>query len=402
MPKYSYTAKSQPYKSILGEIEAESEQDAINKLTRRGYFPLFIQLHDLSQEKRGVIYFHKTSGKDIVLFTTQLVSLIESGVNILKSLGIICEQTPNKYLKEVVSDIASKIKAGKSLSEALTHYPRLFSNLYVAMVHSGEAGGTLEQTLKALAEFLEKEDEFKNSLRAALVYPAFIFSISAFTVLVLLGFVIPRLVTMFEDMGQILPLPTRILISISTFFRSYWWCILITFGIMLFLLRRTLASEQGRLLWDKGKLKLKIFGEIILKTEISRFARTLSLLLSSGTAVVYSLDTAISVVENKSLKLELQKIKDQVSGGFSLSQGFKNSKLFPVFVTNIVTVGEETGTLEKSLVRIADGYEKDVDRSLKTLTRLLEPIIILVMGVIVGFIVLAMLLPIFQINLIVK
>jgi len=402
MPRYTYIAKSQPNKTIQGDIEAESEQDAINKLTKMGYFPISVGAESLSFDKRSALSFGKISNREIVLFTRQASSLIESGVNILNSFNIILRQTTNKYLKAILNDIISKIKDGKSLSESLAQHPDLFPNLYTSMVHSGEVGGTLEQTLKRLADFLEKEEEFKNSVRAALTYPTFVFAVSVLTVIILLGFVIPRLVTMFEDMGQILPLPTRILIGISGFLRSYWWFILAIIAILVFLLNRFYRNPQGRILWDGFQLKLVIIGEITLKTEISRLSRTLSLLLSSGIPIIYSLDISTSILGNQILKLEVQKIKDQISGGLSFSQALKDSKLFPIFVTNIVIVGEESGILEKSLLRIADDYEKETDRTLKTLTRLLEPLIILVMGLIVGFIVVSMLLPIFQINLIAR
>lgn len=402
MLRYAYTAKINPQKTIRGDIEAESEQEAINKLTKLGYFPISIEVEKLSLDKKDILHFRRISSKDIALFTSQLSNLIESGVNIISALRIIANQNTNKYLKIIINDIIGKIEGGRPLSESLGFYPTLFSNLYTAMIHSGEIGGNLEEALKHLAAFLEKEYEFKNSVRAALTYPLFVFVIGALTVIILIAFVIPRLVSMFEGMGQILPLPTRVLISLSAFLQNYWWLIAALIFISVFLLRRTYLNAQGRLFWDRLKLKPAIGGEITLKTEISRFMRTLSLLLSSGMPIIYSLDISTSVVQNQVLVLTMQKFKDQISKGASFSSCLQDSKLFPSFVTNIVRVGEESGTLEKSLMRIADNYERDVDSALKTLTRLLEPVIILVIGLIVGFIVLAMLLPIFQINIIVR
>jgi type II secretory pathway component PulF len=402
MPRYIYTAKSQPNQTIQGDIEAESEQDAINKLSKMGYFPLSVQTKDASLDKQGIWHFRKITKREIAIFTRQLSSLIESGVNILKSLSILSNQTNNKSLKTILNDLISKIEDGKSLSESLSAHPKLFSSLYTSMVYSGEVGGNIELTLKRLADFLEKEEEFKGSIRQALVYPFFILAVSALTVIILLGFVIPRLVSMFEDMGQILPLPTQMLINLSGFLRNYWWVILAIILISIFLLRRIYLSPQGRVWLDRLKLRLSIWGIIVLKTEIGRLARTLSLLLSSGIPTVHSLDISASVLENQILKMEVQKFKNQIAGGLSFSKCLQESKLFPAFVTDIVRIGEETGTLEKSLMRIADSYEAETDRALKALTRLLEPVIILVMGLIVGFIVISMLLPIFQINLIVR
>ena len=403
MPRYSYTAKTQPNNIIQGDIEAESEQDAINKLTKMGYFPISLGTEDLSRLGKFAFFkFRKISNKDIVLFTSQLSSLIQSGVNILNGLNIISKQTTNKYLQLVINDVISKIKDGSPLSESLAHYPDLFSSLYTSMVHSGEVGGTLEETLARLSDFLEKEEEFKNSIKAALTYPLFVFFVGTLTVVALLGFVIPRLVTMFEDMGQLLPLPTRMLIGLSDFIRSFWWIIVALIVVSTFLLRRFHRSPEGRFIWDSLKLKIYFLGQITLKSEISRLMRTLSLLLSSGITIISALDVSMSVIENQILISELKKIKNQISSGLSLSQCLKDSGLFPDLVINIASVGEETGTLEKSLMRIAVSYERDVDRTLKALSRMLEPVIILIMGLVVGFIVLSMLLPIFQINLIVR
>ena len=402
MPKFIYTVKSQPTKTIQGDIEAESEQEAINKLIQLGYFPITVTAENVLVDKQGRRRFQKVSKRDIFLFTQQLSSLIESGVNILNALTVVSNQTSHKYLKAILSDISTKIKDGKALSESLATYPDVFSNLYTSLILSGEASGNLEVVLKRLADFFEKEEEFKNSIRASLTYPVFVFVVGTLTVAVLMGFVIPRLVTMFEDMGEALPLPTKILIDTSTVLRNYWWLILAIILISVFSLRRLHRTPQGKYALDRFKLKLPFFGETVLKTEISRLMRTLSLLISSGIPVVSCLTIAMSVIENQILKLEVQKFKGGITEGLSFSKCLADSKLFPPFVTNIVSVGEESGGLEKSLLRIADEYEREVDRSLKAFTRMLEPVIILAMGLIVGFIVLSMLLPIFQMNLIVK
>jgi type II secretion system protein F len=402
MPRYKYIAKSHPEKSTSGEIEAESERDAINKLIQMGYFPISIKGDNLSEAKAGILNFRRVSNKEIALFTEQLSSLIESGVSILNSLNTISGQTKNKYLKAVLYDVIARIKDGNSLSDSLAAHPDVFSGLYSSLMHTGEASGNLKNTINQLAEFLEKQEEFKNSLCSSLIYPAFVCAVGVLTVAVLLIFVIPRLVNMFEDMGQMLPLPTRILISASGFMRSYWWLIFLTVSICIFLFYRVLRTMQGRTAWDRLKLKMAILGPIILKTEISRLTRTLSLLLSGGMPITSGLEISTTVIDNQILKAEAIRFKDLICNGSSLSVAFKTSRLFPDVVTNIVEIGEETGVLDKSLLRIAEDYEKEVSRTLKTLTRMLEPVIILVMGLIVGFIVLSMLLPIFQINLIAR
>lgn len=402
MPKFIYTAKPHPSKIIQGYIEAESLQDAVNKLTQAGCFPVSLKVEDPLLEKQGLLHFKQISKKEITLFTSQLSNLIGSGINIINALNIISGQNPNRYLKNMLSEILSSLKDGKSLSESFAVFPEIFPNLYYLMVRVGETSGNLKEVLKRLAGYLEEDEEFKNSLRASLVYPLFIFVISVLTVLVLFVFVIPRMVTMFEDMGQALPLSTRIIIALSNLLCNYWWLILAVSGVIIFLLRRIWRLEEGRLYWDRLKLKMPIFGVVILKAQISRLMRTMALLFSSGIPVTPSLEISASILENEVLKSEVLRFREEISSGLSLSDSFKSSEFFPELVTNIVAVGEETGDLERSLTRIADTYEKEVSGNLKTLTRLMEPVIILVMGLVVGFIVIAMLLPIFQINLIVK
>jgi len=402
MPIYSYTAKSSPARKVQGEIEAETEQEAINKISQKGLFPVSVQARGLAPDKEDIFSLNRIPNRDVVIFTRQLSSLIDSGVNIVNALNIVSGQTPNNYLKSILNDVCSRIKDGHSLSESMGVHQYVFAPLYTSMIRSGEVSGTLNKSFGRLADFMEKEEEFKNSIRSALTYPIFVFVIGACTVIVLLLFVIPRLVRMFEDMGQALPLPTKILISISGFLSSYWWLLLALIIAAVFLLRRIYQDPQGRLNWDAAKLKLPLIGAVTLKTEVSRLSRTLSLQLSSGIGIIPSLDVAYSVMGNQLLKAEIRKFKEQIISGSSLSASLKNSKLFPEFMTNIVSIGEETGSLDKALGRIADDYEKEVDALLKGLARMIEPIVILFVGLVVGFIVMSMLLPIFQINLLVK
>ena len=401
MPKFVYSAKSGPGETIEAEMEADSEQSAINKLLSLGLFPISVQQQNIYLSKQKT-YIKRVSRKDLTIFTRQLSSLIESGVNILNSLQIVANQTTNKCLKSILHDVSARVKDGKPLSESLAMHEQIFSNLYTSIIRSGEASGNLEKVVKSLADYYEKDEEFRASLKASLTYPLFICIVGILTVGVLMGFVIPKLVSMFEDLGQNLPITTKILITISGFIQNYWWAIFAVVFFTIFSLRRLAKTPYGKITFDKFQLKIPIAGETILKSEIARLSRTLSLLISSGLAVVSSLTTATYVIRNQVLKNELETFKDKITQGSSLSRCLNGSKFFPPFVTNIVAVGEEGGNLEKSLMRIAEEYEKDVDRSLKTLSRLLEPIIILFMGLVVGFIVLSMLLPIFQINLIVK
>ena len=402
MAKFLYTAKSKPQEIVKGSIEAESEQDAINKITKKGYFPVTIIAEEKVLNKKDIFSFKKISPKDIAVFTRQLSGLVESGVNIINSLNIISKQTSNRYLRITLNDVIRRIKDGNPLAESIAAQPALFSPLYCSMVRTGEASGNLKLVLSRLAGFLEKEDELKNSIIAALTYPLFVFLVGISTVLILLVFVVPGLITMFKDMGQVLPLPTRILIAVSDFLRYYGWllAVLIFIGIVSF--KKVSLNPRGRLGIDKFKLKTGMLGQIILKNEISRLMRSLSLLVSSGMPITSALDISASVLQNKVLVLETDKFKEQIKNGQSLSGAFENFKIFPEFVKYIVSIGEETGSLDKALASVADEYERDVERVLKNFTRLLEPVIILVIGLVVAFIVMSMLLPIFEINFLVK
>lgn len=402
MAKYSYKAKTSPKETIEGEIEAESKQECLFKLNRMGYFPVRIDQIDAPSGERRTFGIKKISQTEIIEFTRQLASLIESGVNIVNALNIIHKQAQNRCLKITLNDIIARIKDGNSLSASLNHYPHLFPSVYTATIHSGEISGNIAASLKRLAEFGEKEEEFKNSVRAALTYPFFIFIVSVLTVIILLGFVIPRLVVMFDEMGQALPIPTKIIILTSRLLQNYWWLILGVMAAGIFIFQSFAKSRQGRITLDRTKLKLPVMGDIFLKNELVRLMRTLSLLISSGIPVVQAIEISVSLLRNNIIKTEIQKCKDIVTAGSSFSKSLDTTHFFPVFVTSIISVGEETGSLDKAFLRIADEYERQVDRTLKTIARLLEPIIILGMGLLVAFIVLSMLLPIFQINLTVR
>lgn len=397
MPKYSYTAKAAPQRVLKGIIETESAQEAINRLSKKGYYILSLNSQEVAAE-RSKLFFRTASPREITTFTRQIATLIESGLNIINALTIVSNQAHNKHLKSVLLDLIARIKDGSAFSESLAAHRDIFSALYIALIRTGEASGNLSISLQRIAQFLEDEEEFKNSLRASLIYPGFVMSVGTLTVIVLLAFVIPRLVSMFETMGQTLPLPTLMLINFSALLRKYWWFILSSAAVLFFFLRRFSKAPQGKAYFDLLKLKMPVAGRIFLKAEVGRLMRALSLLSSSGIPIITALETATSVVGNQVLCRELAIFKEEITRGASLSECFRGSKFFPEFTSSLIAIGEESGRLEKSFLRIADDYEAETQRLLKSLVRLVEPVIILILGLIVGFIVLSMLLPIFQIT----
>ncbi len=332
----------------------------------------------------------------------QLSDLLEAGLTLFGALQIIRDQTENPHLREIVAGLGSHIREGTSFSEALAHHPKVFPPLFVSMVRSGEVGGLLPRVLARLADFGEEEEELAAKVRSAMAYPALIFFVGIGTIFILLTFVIPKLVSLFEEVGQALPLPTRILIGVSQVLASTWWLLLAIVIIGIFLIRQVAHSQQGRFVLDRIKLNLPVWGPLIRKVETARFARSLGMLLGHGVAILQAVEVVTQTMVNEELRRGVERIRGQLEGGTSLSQAMRDSQVFPPFVINMVAVGEESGTLDRSLLKIAEAYERQADRAMKLMASLIEPVMILVMGLIVGFIVISMLLPIFQIDLLAR
>ncbi|MCK4402055.1 type II secretion system F family protein, partial [bacterium] len=372
------------------------------RLAKMNYFVLSItKAEEKTGFKSSLGIFQRISLKHISLFTRQLSDLLDAGVPLLESVAILSKQADNTLLSAVLDEIHTNIKDGKSLSESLAGYPKLFSPLYVNMVSSGETGGILESVLARLADFYEKEDEIKSKIKSALSYPMFMFFAGMGTIIVLLTFVIPKLVVMFEDMGQTLPLPTQILVSASDFIVKFWWVPAAIIFLTIILFKRLKNTKEGGLIIDRWKLAIPLVGKLVQKVEVSRFSRTLATLLENGVPILQSLNIVKNTITNRAISVEIERAAKDVSEGNKLAASLGRGTWIPDFVTNMIAVGEESGSLEKTLLKISDTYARQVDRAAKTLTSLLEPAMILIMGSIVGFIVISMLLPIFQINILI-
>lgn len=406
MQKFLYKAKDGRKQLMEGILEAETERGALSKLSQMGYFPLSIQKEEAGPQRqassRSFSIFTGIRRRDITFFTRQLSDLLEAGLTLMRALNVIQDQTENPRLQEILGDIVSHVRDGKSFSDALAVYPKVFPPIYVSMVSSGEVGGILGGVLSRLADFSEKEEELQGKVRAAMAYPALICLVGMGTVAVLLIFVVPKLVLLFQDVGQVLPLPTQILIAVSNGVAKYWWVALLIAALGGFLGRRQSLPQGARLAIDRIKLRFPVWGSLIKKVEIARFARSLATLLSHGVPILQAMQSVYQATGNEMLKGELEKIGDQLRGGTTLSQGMRLSRIFPNLVINMVSVGEEAGSLDRSLIKIADTYEREADRAMKMMTALVEPVMILVMGSVVGFIVVSMLLPIFQIDILAR
>lgn len=402
MPRFIYKAKTGPKDLKEGVIEADTERAAAYKISQLGYFPIELR-EEKSGEKTPFFSFgKKVKWKDLSVFTRQLADLLASGVTILKALEVLSNQTDSSMFRMVIDDVRTFVRDGGTFSNGLARHPGIFSGIYVSMVKAGEAGGDLEQVLNRLADYAQTEDQLISKVRSAMAYPVLMAVVGLGTIIILLAFVIPRIVTIFQDINQSLPLPTLILINLSSFLVRYGWIVLLAILITAFIIYRQSKTSEGKFIIDKIKIKVPVAGNIIIKTEIARFTKTLSTLLVNGVPMMQALKIAGSVVDNESIRRDVEYITKEVLSGAAFSKAIIEVSQFPVFVTNMIAVGDESGHLEKALLKVSESCERDVDRLVRIFTALIEPVIILVMGGVVGFIVVSMLLPIFQINLMVR
>lgn len=411
MAKFTYKVKKGPKEVIEGVIEGETEDEAVDKLNQMGYIPIRISPFLEEDSKRKISggdtanqighlrFFNKVRSNDLTIFTEQLASLVKSKIPILEAIKVLYEQTESVNLKEIIAYIQREIRDGRTMSQSLRKYPKVFSPIYINMIEAGERGGVLEETLRRLAEFRNKEEAMKAKIISALAYPLFIIIVGIVTIFILLGFVIPRMSTLFNETGQVLPLPTRILLSLGYQVKNYWYWGILIIVLIAGILKRSGAGKNGKIFFDRLKLKLPLMGDFVKKSGIARFSRTLALLLSSGITLSQAIKISIPTLDNEVFKLELDSVHRDIVDGVTFEQSLKKSTWFPNFTVNMLTVGEKGGHLEGALLEVAEFYERDVDKVAGIIASLLEPAIILVMGIVVGFIVFAMLLPIFQINL---
>jgi len=403
MSVYEYKAINPKGKNITGIINAESSGDARLKIKKLNYFLTSIKEVD---SDNGAESDSRISGiknifswvkpQDIALFSRQMSTLLQAGLPLIDALSALIEQFEDSGLKRVLLQIREKVNEGSSLADALAEHKRYFSPLYVGMVRSGEASGALAVVLTRLAEFLEKQSELNSKIRSTLAYPV----IMAFVGFAILGFlfayVIPKVTAIFEQTNQALPLPTLILIKLSVILRDYWYLIILALAVFFFVFRSFINSDKGRLWFDSFKLKIPVIGSLIHKVALSRFSRTLGTMLKSGIPILYCMDIVKNVVNNKLLSNTIEEAKEDISEGKEIAMPLKRSGLFPPIVTHMIATGERSGQLEDMLLKVSDSLDSETDSTIKALTSLLEPIMILAMGGVVGFIVIAILLPIFE------
>jgi general secretion pathway protein F len=400
---FTYRARDRSGQAIDGVMEAPDARAVVDRLQRDAYFPIAVVPQEGRRRVLGFAWPARSSGRvsrrDILAFTQQLATLIEAGMPLDRALVIQAELASSARLRAIVADVLQRVRGGSSLADALAmHHPRPFSRLYVNMVRAGEKGGALEATLRRLAEFLEESGEFRDAIVSALIYPALLAGVGAAAVIFLLSFVVPRFAAIFSDVEATLPLPTLILLRVSEAIQRHGWLLGILALAAFVAVRLALATPAGRLRADRVLLALPIVGDVIVKIEMARFSRILGTLLRGGVALVGALAVVTELLGNRVLARAVASLGDGVRRGAGLAQPMADAAIFPRLAIHMVRVGEETGRLEDTLLRVAATYEADSRKVLKRLIALTEPCVILVMGLLVGFIVVAMLLAILSIT----
>jgi type IV pilus assembly protein PilC len=334
--------------------------------------------------------------RDIVIFTRQFSTMINSGLPLVQALDILATQSENPALKDTTRQVVFDVESGNTVADALRKHPKAFTELYVNMVAAGEAGGILDTILMRLAVFMEKNDALVRKVKGAMIYPAVIMSVAAIAITVLLIFVIPTFQKMFTSAHIELPLPTRVVIGLSHLLTSYWWLFLLAIGAAVFAIRRYYATPDGKLAIDRLLLKAPVLGDVLRKSAVSRFTRTLGTLISSGVSILDGLEITAKTSGNRVIQDAIMESRASIAGGETIAAPLKKSQVFPPMVISMISVGEQTGGLDEMLTKIADFYDEEVDAAVSGLLALMEPVMIVFLGVVVGGMVIAMYLPIFD------
>lgn len=393
MAVFSYRATSRDGTIIEGIIEALDEKVAIERLKSTGIIPLKLTAPRDSIAQKFTL---RSSKADILTFTAELSALLAAGLPLDRGLNILSEINESKYMKSIIQSILKSIREGSSFSDALQKHPKVFPRIYVNMVRAGEAGGVLDVVLDKLNEFLETSKELKDHVFSAMIYPSILIITGGLSIMVLLTYVLPKFSVIFAELGSSLPLQTKILLTVSNVLKSYWWVVLLVTVAGWLLMRSVISTEKGRYKWDAFKLKL--MGEVIIKLETARFCRTLGTLLKSGVPLLQALSNAKDVISNQVIASLIDKVAKGAKEGKGISFPLAQIHVFPSLALSMIKVGEETGQLDDMLIKVAVTYERIMRIAIKRFISFLEPAMILIMGVVIGFIVVSMLMAIFSIT----
>ncbi len=407
MPVYAYKGLSSEGRAVTGVIDAESPRTARVKLRRTGVFPTDLAEDRAPAGRRTATFAVPTIGErvptqELAAVTRQLATLVDAGLPLVEALAALAEQTEREHLRRAIVQIRERVTEGRSLADALTEHPRLFSPLYVNMVRAGEASGALEVVLERLADYTENQARLLGKVRAALTYPAVMLVLGGGILFFLVSYVVPKVTRIFQETQQQLPHLTLILIAVSGFAARWWWLLLLAVAGAALGVRAYARTAAGRERLDRWVLQLPYFGRLVQKLALARFARTLSTLLASGIGLLPALDIVRNIVGNAIIARAIENARDAIREGQSIAPPLRESGVFPPLVVHMVAVGERSGQLEEMLGKAADAYDNEVENAVGSLTTILEPLMIVFMGLVVLFIVLAILMPIFELNRIVR
>jgi type IV pilus assembly protein PilC len=395
MPLFEYTARNQANGQIMkGSLEATNRDEVVAHIKKQKM--MMVSIREAPKQLKLFSGGAAIKTRDVVIFTRQFATMINAGLPLVQSLDILAKQTENKSLSDITRAVVYDVESGHTLADAFAKHPKAFPDLYVNMVAAGEAGGILDTILLRLATFLEKSDALVRKVKGAMIYPAVIFAVAGIAIAVLLIFVIPTFQSMFASVKMELPLPTRIVIGASHLLINYWWVIIGVVVAGFFLFRRYYATPNGRKQVDAAMLRAPVLGDLLRKSAVSRFTRTLGTLISSGVSILDGLEITAKTAGNRVIHDAVMESRQSIAGGETIAAPLEKSKVFPPMVISMIAVGESTGGLDEMLSKIADFYDEEVDVAVSALLSLMEPIMIVVLGVVVGGMVVAMYLPIFD------
>ncbi|MBF0450261.1 MAG: type II secretion system inner membrane protein GspF [Candidatus Magnetomorum sp.] len=413
MPVFEYTALDQKGKNRSGIIDADSATDARQKLKNKSLYPTslkeapdHLKTSSASKSKGFNInlqgFFTRVKSSEVTIMTRQLATLVGAGLPLVTAISSLLPQTPNPAFKQTLAQIKDSIVEGNSFAKALEQYPKIFSELFINMVRAGEASGALEIVLDRLADLSEKQQQLKGRIRSALAYPIFMLFLGCAVLFVLMAYIVPNITSIFDDMGQTLPGPTLFLIAMSSFIERFWWVILLLCTIVVIVIRQLIKTEKGKYTKDRLLLTFPLTGTLAQKLAVSRFGRTLGSLIENGVSLIPALGIVKNVVGNVLIADIIDEAVEDIGKGEGLGNALSKSEIFPPISIQMIQVGEQSGELEKMLNKVADIYETEVESAILAMTSMLEPLMILTMGVLMGFVVISILLPIVEMNQLVK
>jgi type II secretory pathway component PulF len=407
MTLFQYKARNRKGVLVTGNMDAPSSAVVNQELARMGHFPTSIVSlgGDKAQEKKsggGSDFFNKVTPQELVLFTRQLATLFNAGISLLGALTSLGEQIENPKFRAILRQIRLEVEGGRSFSDTLMEHPKVFSPLYVSLIQAGEEGGVIDQMLRRLADILEKQTEIDNKITAAMRYPKMVTGAVFLAIAVLMAKVVPIFVNIFAKARIELPLATRLLIAFHSFLTSYWYILLVVAGLSYFGFRRWVRTADGKRQWDQFTLKVPILGPLVLRSSMAKFARVFGTMQMSGVPILDTIDISARVVDNEIVAAVIRGLRANVEEGMGLAATLQQSKIVPALVIQMISAGEESGALDQMLMKVADFYDEEVDRAIKQLSAMIEPILIVVMGGIVLFLALAIFLPMWDMSKLTK